>query len=279
VAVSPVTHAVQAAYESRCNDRGLKLSVDCPNNIAVWGDPALLDRVLRNLVDNAVKFTQHGGVNLTCQARDHQVAIMVADTGAGIEPDDLSQIYDPFYRGRSAREAEVEGLGLGLAITAHMVHLMGGNITIDSARGVGTTVRLNFARAAMAPSAQVPVVAQRRKMLRYARIVLLEDDRLAREATLMWLIEYGAQVISASDVNRALTDCRARKFTPDFILADFRLGVGENGIESIKRLRAELGHCPAAIVTGEEVPYTLLPDDVKMLRKPLKPEQLEDLLG
>lgn len=279
VAVAPICQSVRAAYESRCHDRDLSLSVDCPDNLAVWGDPALLDRVLRNLVDNAVKFTQHGGVSVSCQAHDHQVSILVADTGAGIEPDDLPQIYDPFYRGRSAREAEVDGLGLGLAITAHMVHLMGGSITVDSARGVGTTVRLHFARSAMIAPAQAPAPVHRRKTLRYARIVLLEDDRLAREATLMWLIEHGAQVISAADVERALIDCKARKFKPDFILADFRLGVGDNGVESIKRLRTELGCCPAAIVTGEEVPYSLLPEDVKMLRKPLKPEQLEELLS
>ena len=279
VALGPICHAVQAAYDARCHDRDLKLTVSCADNLAVWGDPALLDRVLRNLVDNAVKFTQTGGVTMECTAQDHLAHIVITDTGAGIEPDDLPQIYDPFYRGRSAREAEVDGLGLGLAITAHMVHLMGGQIAIDSVRGVGTTVRLQLARAAMVPNPGSVRTTRQRRPLRYRRIVLLEDDRLAREATLMWLIEYGAQVISAADVERALTDCRARGFVPEFILADFRLGLGDNGIESIKRLRAEFGDCPAAIVTGEEVSTALLPDNVCMLRKPLKPEQLEDLLG
>lgn len=279
VAIAPLCKAVQAAYEARCHDRGLTLSVNCPDNLSVWGDPALLDRVLRNLVDNAVKFTQAGRVSVNCLAHDHQIAIAVTDTGVGIAAEDLPQIYDPFFRGRSARETEVDGLGLGLAITAHMVHLMGGNITIDSAQGVGTTVRLQLARAASLPAVQVPSAPQRRKALRCSRVVLLEDDRLAREATLLWLIEYGAQVISAPNLERALTDCKARHFRPDFILADFRLGVGENGAESIRRLRAELGPCEAAIVTGEDVPDELLPEGVTMLRKPLKPEQLEDLLG
>lgn len=279
VALAPICHAVQAAYEARCHDRDLKLHVACPDNLAAWGDPALLDRVMRNLVDNAVKFTQTGSVAVTCSAHDHQVNILITDTGAGIEPDDLPQIYDPFYRGRSAREAEVDGLGLGLAITAHMVHLMGGTIAVDSVRGVGTTVRLQLSRAAMVAPVLAARATRQRRTLRYRRVVLLEDDRLAREATLMWLIEYGAQVISAADVERALIDCRARRFAPDFILADFRLGVSDNGIESIKRLRAEFGTCPAAIVTGEEVPLDALPEDVTMLRKPLKPEQLEELLS
>ncbi len=279
VPLAPICRAVQAAYEPRCLDRGLQLNVSCPDTLASWGDPALLDRVLRNLVDNAVKFTQEGSVSLTCVAQEHQIHILVTDTGAGIEPNDLPQIYDPFYRGQSAREAEVDGLGLGLAITAHMVHLMGGHIAIDSARGVGTTVRLDFGRAALVPSRHTHSPAHRRPTLRYARVVLLEDDRLAREATLMWLLEYGVQVVSSADVERALIDCRARGFAPDFILADFRLGVGPNGVESILRLRAEFGPCPAAIITGEEVPPTSLPDNVRLLRKPLKAEQLEELLG
>lgn len=278
VPLAPLGQAVQAAYESRCTDRGLELLVDCPPSVAVWGDPALLDRVVRNLVDNAVKFTVKGEVRLNCEAGSEQVSITVSDTGVGISAEDMPQICDPFFRGRGAREVETEGLGLGLAITSHMVHLMGGILRINSTPGSGTTVMLTMPRAQMATS-QTPLPARSNRALRYRRIVLLEDDRLAREATLLWLIEHGAQVISASGIERVLADCDARGWTPEFILADFRLGAEFDGLECISRLRKRYGWCPAALITGENIESHSVPDDVLLLRKPLKPEQLETLLA
>lgn len=279
VPLSPVCEAVQAAYENRCADAGLTLVTNCVGGLRVWADPALLDRVVRNLVDNAVKFTKSGSIRVTCTTQDTQAVVTVTDTGAGIEADDLTQVCAPFFRGRDAREGGIEGLGLGLAITAHMVHLMQGTISIESQRGRGTTVQVCLPAAPAAEIAR-PAGEQGRVVLRFKRIVLIEDDKRAREATEMWLTAHGAEVVKGASIEAALAGCEARGwYPPDFILADFLLGDDSDGLQGIAELRATLGWCPAALVSGENLAPSLLPGDVSFLSKPLRTERLEALLS
>lgn len=278
VSLPAVCEAVRVAYETRCTEAGLSLTTACFGGINVWGDPTLLDRVLRNLVDNAVKFTRQGGVRVTCTAQGPHAVLTVADTGDGIDGEDLGQICSPFFRGRQAREGGIEGLGLGLAITAHMVHLMQGSIAVDSERGRGTTVRVQLPLAPSSPPAagHHPTACP---VLRYRRILVIEDDRLASEATRIWLDEHGADVLTATTVSEALAACRAREWAPpDFVLADFLLADETDGLQGIAQLRDALGWFPAALVSGENLSPGLLPGDVSFLSKPLKAERLEALL-
>lgn len=279
VPLAPVCDAVHAAYENRCADGGLTLTTNCVGGLRAWADPALIDRVLRNLVDNAVKFTRAGSIRVTCTMQDTQAVLTVTDTGSGIDADDLSQVCAPFFRGREARDGGVEGLGLGLAITAHMVHLMQGTIAIESQRGRGTTVRVCLQAAPMAETPR-PVGGQGRVELRFKRIVLIEDDKRARDATEMWLTAHGADVVVSAGVDEALAGCEARGWVPpDFILADFLLGDDSDGLQGIATLRAALGWCPAALVSGENLAPSFLPGDVSFLSKPLRAERLEALLA
>ena len=278
VPLTMLCEGVRAAYEARCAELGLSLTTACFGGLNVWGDATLLDRVVRNLVDNAVKFTRQGGVRLTCTTQGPHAVLTVSDTGEGIDGEDLPQICAPFFRGRGAREGGVEGLGLGLAITAHMVHLMQGTISIDSQKGRGTSVRVQLPLAPSSSVAQhtdVPVFRE----LRYHRIVVIEDDRLASEATQLWLGEHEADVVAASTVDAALAACRERGWAPpDFILADFLLADDTDGLQGIALLREQLGWCPAALVSGENLAPALLPGDVSFLSKPLRTEKLEALL-
>ncbi len=274
----PVTHvlrAVQAAYQSRCADKGVLLTVATPPGVYVHADPAMFDRIVRNLVDNAVKFTPRGEIVVRCMQIEGHVVIEVQDSGVGIAAGDLEHVQEAFYRGGSAREVEADGVGLGLANSTQMARLLHGDVQIFSEHGKGTTARLTL------PAGENPqaAAAAPRKELRYRQVVLVEDDRNARVATELWLQQRGAAVVAAADVQSALAQIDSRGCTPDFLLCDYKLGDGANGVQAIARLRARFGALPAAIVSGEQLGADMVPGDITLLAKPLRPERLEQLLA
>lgn len=275
--VAHVLRSVQAAYQSRCAEKGVTLTVETPPGVYVHADPAMFDRIVRNLVDNAVKFTPRGEITVRCSAHEGQVQIEVQDSGVGIASDDLAHVHEAFYRGASAREVEADGVGLGLANSTQMAALLHGELTLQSEKGQGTTARLRL------PMGQGPQgessAASKRKELRYRCIVLVEDDRNARRATEMWLQERGATVVATADVDSAVAACLARALQPDYLLCDYKLGEHATGVMAIATLRQHFGALPAAIISGEALSAADLPEGVPLLVKPLRPDRLEQLLA
>jgi two-component system, sensor histidine kinase len=276
VPVEPVLQSLRAAYEARCTDKGLAFEVDSAANACVRADPSMLARVLRNLVDNAVKFTPRGSVAVRCRVDAERVTVEVSDTGVGISSADLPHVRDAFFRGSGAREVEADGVGLGLATSTQMVELLGGTIEIDSRPGQGTTVRLGLPVASQAMPAAPTASAL--KPLRYRCIALVEDDRSAREATVLWLQERGCRVFAGADAHSVLDQCEQQAATPEFIIADYHLGDAGNGLQAIGRLRERFGAVPAAVVSGEPLGAGVLPPDIPLLPKPLNSEALKQLL-
>ncbi|MCI0831578.1 MAG: PAS domain-containing protein [Chloroflexi bacterium] len=129
---------------------GVDLRVDVDGRVqGVSGDPAALERAIVNLVDNAIKFTPKGGsVDLSSRADDGSVTIVVADTGAGIDPLDLPRVFERFFKADRARQRG--GTGLGLAIVKHTVEAHGGSIGVESQLGAGSVFRLKLPLVAMA---------------------------------------------------------------------------------------------------------------------------------
>ena len=278
VALGSLCESIAAAYAERCAAAGLGFEIECPAGLAIRADPALLGRVLGNVVNNAVKFTKRGSVSVVCSATSGtEASIVVRDSGVGIAGDDLAHICEAFYRGASAREVEAEGVGLGLAIASHMADLMGHRFEIGSVRGAGTVVTMVAPRSdpPRAP-AEGEAAAQR---LAYSIIALVEDDRAARQSMRIWLEEHGCAVAAGGSVEEVIALLDRRGMRPDFILADFDLGPGVNGYQAIARLRKGYGDVPAAIVTGDSLQSAAPDSDTPVLIKPVKPEALEALLG
>lgn len=274
--VAHVLRAVQAAYQARCADKGVLLTVATPPGIYVHADPAMFDRIVRNLVDNAVKFTPRGEIAVRCTSIDGLVTIEVQDSGVGIAEADLGHVQEAFYRGGSAREVDADGVGLGLANSTQMARLLHGDIHLDSVHGKGTSVRFTLP-AGDNPITVAPGLAHR-KELRFRRLVLVEDDRAARVATELWLQERGATVVAGADLQSVLAQCEARGLVPEYLLCDFKLGDGANGVQTIAALRERFGPLPAALISGEQFAAGELPADIPLLAKPLRPERLEQLL-
>jgi signal transduction histidine kinase len=145
VPLTDIVKEVQARFESSAQDKGFVLRLECPDKtLNVWGDKSELDRMLNNLVSNAVKYTQEGEVRLLLEQTDGLVRIVVADTGIGIPKEALPHLFEEFFRAKNAKELQQTGTGLGLSIIKDLVERYSGKIEVESVEGEGTTFTLTL---------------------------------------------------------------------------------------------------------------------------------------
>ena len=139
-----------ADLQEAAADRGLELVVTSEDDLPpVLADPTHLERVLQNLISNAVKFSHEGGqVTVLLGREDSQVVLRISDTGIGIPDDEQDQVFSRFYRSSRAVEEEIQGTGLGLALVRTVVEWHGGSVDVDSVEGEGTTVTVRLPSAA-----------------------------------------------------------------------------------------------------------------------------------
>jgi two-component system sensor histidine kinase ResE len=155
--VAPVVRRVARKFQSVCMDRGVALKVDAPEEpCIVAADADRMEQILTNLVDNALRHTHEGGIQLRVSASADQVVIDVEDTGEGIAREDLPFVFERFYKADKARTRSQGGTGLGLAIVVGLVHAHGGSITVDSEPGQGTVFHVSLPRYVARQSLQSP---------------------------------------------------------------------------------------------------------------------------
>jgi signal transduction histidine kinase len=146
----PVAHLLREVASGLQPHPGVSIDVEAPDELAAQANPDLLEQALRNLGENAAKYTTRGSVVLRAYARGDSVAVEVEDSGPGISPEVQRHVFDRFYRG----ERDALGFGLGLAIVRESVRTLGGRIELDSSPGEGTVFRIVLARARV--RAEVP---------------------------------------------------------------------------------------------------------------------------
>ncbi|WP_293679069.1 ATP-binding protein [uncultured Phenylobacterium sp.] len=255
VAAETVRLWMQAA-----KDKGIDLALEVAPTVPryVTGDPTRLRQILTNLVSNALKFTPDGSVRLSlsgvCTVGDvATVAFAVKDTGIGMTPEQKARVFEPFAQAEAATARQYGGTGLGLSICRQFATLMGGEITAESAPGVGSTFRFTLALPlAEAPAADAALDGV--FDLNGLR-VLVADDNAINQAVAQSIVEaLGGQVTAADDGAAALEALRAGSF--DVVLMDVhmpRMG----GIEAIGRIRAgEAGprDQPVVALTADAMP-------------------------
>jgi signal transduction histidine kinase len=140
VSLDEVLHEVCVRYEPLAGEKGLSVKYAClDDELMVCADRAELDRIFNNLVSNAVKYTETGGVEVRAERVDGWVRISIADTGIGIPADAVPLLFQEFFRASNAKASRESGTGLGLAIVKDLVERYGGQIEVDSVEGMGTT--------------------------------------------------------------------------------------------------------------------------------------------
>jgi CheY-like chemotaxis protein len=251
---------------------------------SVHGDATRLQQVVWNLLSNAVKYTGPGGtVSLRTKRTDGALEIRVSDTGQGIPPGFLPHVFEPFRQASAGTTRTDAGLGLGLAIVRHLVHLHGGTVRAESpGLGLGATFIVHLPAAAGEP-AEVKDKPERAQdgggvRLDGVRVLVVEDDRECRELLQVILESAGAQVTSASSVRDAMDT--VTKCEPDVLVSDIGMP-GEDGfalIRKIRKLDGAMAKIPALALTGYE--QTLGSDAVRPDRfqqiavKPIDPQEL-----
>jgi signal transduction histidine kinase/ActR/RegA family two-component response regulator len=270
-------YAVQAAA------RRLELRV-ASTSLVVVSDPVLLEQVLRNLISNAVKYTDAGRILVGARRRGARVAIEVWDTGRGIAPNERDAVFQEFYQvGNPERDRE-KGLGLGLSIVRRITPLIDAGLAMDSVLGCGSVFRLDVARGRLSDVAMPVPPHAAVGASRTGLILVIDDEAAIRQAMSALLTTWGHRVITASSGAEALSlasECDDGK-APDLIVCDNRLRGGETGAQAIRRLRAAWGaEIPAMLVTGDVAGASTAEDGVAdlLLHKPVPHAVLRAAIG
>lgn len=245
--------------------------------VAVHSDPALVELILRNLVSNAIRYTERGGVLLACRMRDGEVLLEVWDTGIGIDAVNQQAIFREFHQlGNSERDRR-KGLGLGLAITDGLVRVLGHELSLASQPGRGSMFRLRL------PLANVAIIREEFAPINEPlpgplgiRVLVIDDDESVRTGMQHLLHDWGCECDTAENIEAALLLARANP--PQLLISDYRLREQRTGAEAITALRAAIDErLPALLITGDTAPERLRAaraSGVLLLHKPVSPGQL-----
>ncbi len=222
----------------------------------LFSDPILLERVARNFVANAVRYTDEGGTVLVAcrQQRDGRIRLEVRDNGRGISHDEQEKIFQEFYQIDNPERDRAKGFGLGLAIVKGIEKILDCKVRLRSAVGQGSIFSVAVPCGATTPTAvnAKENTKQQIKHLRGRCVVVLDDDQAVREAMQLLLTDWGCHVISASTVEDAIEEILQSQRQPDLIVVDYRLRGGATGIDAIAQIRAATRPTlPAVLVTGD----------------------------
>ena len=264
--LAPLADAKDLVYRSR------------ETTVAVNSDATLVEMIVRNLVSNAIRYTQHGGVLVACRRRSHGVAVEVWDTGIGIAQADQSDIFSEFHQLGNPERDRNKGLGLGLAIAQGLAKALGHDLTMASRPGRGSVFVLTLPLA-QAAVIEVPSTTIGRRLERQ-RVLVIDDDAVVRNAMQQLLQSWGCSCNTADSIEEALAIASVAR--PDILISDYRLRGQSTGAQAIAALRAVLGpNIPALMITGDTAPERLreaLASGIELLHKPVKPEQLHQAL-
>ncbi len=288
--VGDMLHRLRLHFEASAFEKGLALRLRGANRVA-YADPLLVERIVRNLLANAIRYTEDGTVLVGCRSRGDKLYLQVWDTGCGIAPDEQLRIFEEFYQVREpagTAAGQRKGLGLGLAIAKRLAGLIGAPLTLRSWPGRGTVFMLELPGGGT-PSEDVVEQANQpapQLTLQGRRIVAVDDDARVLAGLEALLTGWGAQVRAFSRVQDCETwarDCAASEPAPDLAIVDYRVEDGRDGVQALQVLRARFGSgLPAIMVSGStmsEVDTLAQVHNFHLLLKPVLPNKLRALIA
>ncbi len=279
-------------FEPVAFEKGLVLGFRGEQHTAL-ADPVLLERVLRNLVSNAIRYTEDGGVLVTARPRGGHLMLQVWDTGIGLSEESLPRIWDEFFQAEGQPPLAAhqrKGLGLGLAIVKRLAALMNAPLAVRSRRGHGSvfsiTVPQGRAPRTVSGGGTVAVGRAGASLTLQGRLVLVvEDDAAVRDGLVVLLQAWSARVL-AFDALQPLQDWLADVAAecPDLLLVDYRLPQGRTGVDVLSAVRARWPgvHLPAIVVTGSTLgghENEAEAHDYHLLIKPVLPNKLRAMIA
>ena len=296
--LTQLVNELKDAFSDLCDKKNLLLSFHYTDAI-VKGDNRLIEQILRNLLSNAIQYTDRGSITVKFIHQDQGLAFTVEDTGCGIPTEDLSLIFNEFYRSEHSR-SRYDGLGLGLSIVSRIVKKIGGKCTVASTAGSGsaftiqtpylvtplassTAARLDDAHLAQTRLV-VPDTAPDAHAKQTARLHLgiIENDASLREAYQQYFSNAGYKVFLIPHQEAAFSSYLLEIPKLEFILSDFRLSE-KDGMHFIQKLREEFNDdIPACIVTADTSPKHLelfSQHNIHVLYKPIAIQEIEKFIA
>jgi two-component system, sensor histidine kinase len=263
--------------------KGLQLEVEASRE-CVHSDPSLVEQVLRNLISNAIKYTQRGFVQLRCLHDQAFVRLEVLDTGIGMPASALTHIYDEFYQVGASGSTARDGYGLGLSIVNRIVNLLGHRLEVRSELGKGSTFSLELPRGRTAQAhtrAQCGPASASAKTATLPHILLVEDDAGVRKATRLLLTVEGFRVTTAGSLAEAIEQSSAHRDIA-LLVTDYHLANQETGVQVIAAVRSQLAaDLKAILITGDtsSAAHAIQHNDrVRMTSKPINADEFIGLL-
>jgi CheY-like chemotaxis protein/anti-sigma regulatory factor (Ser/Thr protein kinase) len=279
-AIDQLIEMIGADYTPIAAAKGLKFQISrCSSTVR--SDRTLLGRMLRNLVENALRYTDTGGVAIACHGADGTLRLEVHDTGIGIPAEHLTWIWEEFHQVSNPERDRNRGLGLGLAIVQRLSVLLGHPVDVRSTPGQGSvfSILLPLGRSEPQPTSVAAIEKPNETRL----VVLVDDDAIVLLGLKAMLKEWGYDVLAASSTDQALDALKKDGRHPDMVIVDYRLREQRKGTEAVLRVREACGeNIPGIILTGEtgtEAEKDAADHGLALIHKPVTPRQLSAVLN
>jgi len=280
--LKPLVEDLSVGFHELTSGKPLTLKVDVEDHV-VHTDPMLLNRIIQNLVENAVRYTRNGSVTITTKLVDGTVSLSVADTGIGIPEKKRNQIFEEFVQLNNPGRDRNKGLGLGLSIVHRICNLLKLPLNVESEVGKGSIFTVDIELGDCSLVVQQDVRNSVFPSILDDMFVLVIDDEEDILIAMEGLLEvWGCTVMIASSGKEAVQQLIEYESCPDAVITDYRLSGNETGGDALELIRK---HCqakvPAIIVTGDIAPDRLLEIEklnLPVLHKPCNADQLQQYL-
>jgi two-component system, sensor histidine kinase len=251
VALGLLFQRLALQFTAQAQAKGLVLHV-VASQVRVVSDPFQLQRMLANLLSNAIRYTSSGRVLLRCRVRDGQACLQVWDTGVGIAREHRARVFEEFFQvARTPREG-AQGLGLGLSIVHRLGQRLGHRLTLRSRPQRGSVFGIVVPLEAVSAAEASAAAASLAELLAGQLVLLIDDDATVRKSMQTLLESFGCHVLGAHSTPSALQAVDDSLRTPDLIITDYRLSAEDTGLEAIAQVREAVGDAlPALLITAE----------------------------
>ena len=274
---------LESEFTPLAKKKNLQFSVELDGQV-VDTDAMLLERLIRNLVSNAIRYTKEGTVRVSSERKDGRVWILVSDTGIGIAQADQGRVFEEFVQLGNIERDRSQGIGLGLSIVKRLADLLDVKLQLASSKDVGSTFLISVPQGDAA-LCQYNDVSPESPLdhIDSLFVLVIDDEEEVCQAVEGLLETWGCIVMCANSGDAASKQLKEIGDTPDLVISDYRLRDGETGGDVIHRLREELAFdVPAIILSGDIAPERL--QDIHalgfpLLHKPCEPEALRQLIA
>lgn len=266
-------------FTPQANAKGIEMHIP-PSAAWVETDAALVEQILRNLVANAVRYTEAGSIAIVCGSHGDELRVAIHDTGIGISSHQQESVFEEFNQVGNAGRDRTKGLGLGLAIVRRLCRLLGVPITLLSAVGQGSTFSIDLPQVKGQRAAAAPDMTRAANCEPFhgKMVVVVDDEESIIDAMRVLIEQWGCLVVTAASGEEAVAKLGGAGRLPDALICDWRLRQNESGFDVIRTLREEFNHViPALLVTADTSPkhiQEMLASGLPVLYKPVNADAL-----